>query len=184
MSHRLVMALFQDVSGAAEAARAASRAGGRSAPTCRSSRAITGRGRRSRAKSTAAPAPRSEDSPAASRLGELSGYILAAIAIGLPGTGAVVAAGPLAAELGEVAGHGRGRGRRPESDARQGRPVRIGGGAMARANRERRSDSARRARAIGGRAPSNRDVGTEHRQASFRRNGAMDVRIADRQIAD
>jgi hypothetical protein len=35
----------------------------------------------------------------------LSGYILAAIAIGLPGTGAVVAAGPLAAELGEVAGH-------------------------------------------------------------------------------
>jgi hypothetical protein len=46
-----------------------------------------------------------QDSPAASRLGELSGYILAAIAIGLPGTGAVVAAGPLAAELGEAAGH-------------------------------------------------------------------------------
>ena len=46
-----------------------------------------------------------EDSSTASRLGELSGYVLAAIAIGLPGTGAVVAAGPLAAELGEVAGH-------------------------------------------------------------------------------
>ena len=53
----------------------------------------------------ASPGSEIEDSPAASRLGELSGYILAAIAIGLPGTGAVVAAGPLAAELGEVAGH-------------------------------------------------------------------------------
>ena len=53
----------------------------------------------------ASPGSEIEDSSAASRLGELSGYILAAIAIGLPGTGAVVAAGPLAAELGEVAGH-------------------------------------------------------------------------------
>jgi hypothetical protein len=51
------------------------------------------------------PGSEIEDSPAASRLGELSGYILAAIAIGLPGTGALVAAGPLAAELGEAAGH-------------------------------------------------------------------------------
>jgi hypothetical protein len=51
------------------------------------------------------PGAEIEDSPAASRLGELGGYILAAIAIGLPGTGALVAAGPLAAELGEVAGH-------------------------------------------------------------------------------
>ena len=53
----------------------------------------------------ASPGSEIEDSSAASRLGELSGYILAAIATGLPGTGAVVAAGPLAAELGEVAGH-------------------------------------------------------------------------------
>jgi hypothetical protein len=51
------------------------------------------------------PGAEIEDSPAASRLGELGGYILAAIAIGLPGTGALVAAGPLAAELGEAAGH-------------------------------------------------------------------------------
>jgi hypothetical protein len=53
----------------------------------------------------ASPGSELEDSPIASRLGELSGYVLAAIAIGLPGTGAVVAAGPLAAELGEAAGH-------------------------------------------------------------------------------
>jgi hypothetical protein len=51
------------------------------------------------------PGSEIEDSSIASRLGELSGYVLAAIAIGLPGTGAFVAAGPLAAELGEAAGH-------------------------------------------------------------------------------
>ena len=54
------------------------------------------------------PGSEIEDSPAASRLGELGGYILAAIAIGMPGTGALVAAGPLAAELGEAAGHAAG----------------------------------------------------------------------------
>jgi hypothetical protein len=53
----------------------------------------------------ASPGSEIEDSSTASRWGELSGYVLAAIAIGLPGTGAVVAAGPLAAELGEAAGH-------------------------------------------------------------------------------
>jgi hypothetical protein len=46
-----------------------------------------------------------EDSRAASRLGELSGYVLAAIALVLPGIGPIVAAGPLAAGLGEAAGH-------------------------------------------------------------------------------
>ena len=56
----------------------------------------------------ATPGSEIEDSPTASQLGELSGYLLAAIAIGLPGTGAMVAAGPLAAELGEAAGHAAG----------------------------------------------------------------------------
>ena len=54
------------------------------------------------------PGSEIEDSRTASHLGELSGYLLAAIAIGLPGTGAMVAAGPLAAELGEAAGHAAG----------------------------------------------------------------------------
>jgi hypothetical protein len=45
------------------------------------------------------------DSRSAARLGELSGLILAAIAVGLPGGGSLVAAGPLAAGLGEAAGH-------------------------------------------------------------------------------
>jgi hypothetical protein len=51
------------------------------------------------------PGSEIEDSRTAGHLGELGGLILAAIAIGMPGTGAVVAAGPLAAELGEAAGH-------------------------------------------------------------------------------
>ena len=46
-----------------------------------------------------------EDSRAAGRMGEIIGILVAAIAAGVPGTGAIVAAGPLAAELGEVAGH-------------------------------------------------------------------------------
>ena len=53
----------------------------------------------------ATPGSEIEDSPAAGRLGELSGYILAAIALVLPGVGPIVAAGPLAAGLGEAAGH-------------------------------------------------------------------------------
>ena len=46
-----------------------------------------------------------EDSRAAARIGELGGQVLAAIALVMPGIGPIVAAGPLAAELGEAAGH-------------------------------------------------------------------------------
>jgi hypothetical protein len=46
-----------------------------------------------------------EDSRPAARLGELGGLVLAAIAVGMPGIGSIVAAGPLAAGLGEAAGH-------------------------------------------------------------------------------
>ena len=49
-----------------------------------------------------------EDSRTAARFGELSGYILAAMALVLPGIGPIVAAGPLAAGLGEAAGHAAG----------------------------------------------------------------------------
>jgi hypothetical protein len=49
-----------------------------------------------------------EDSRPAARLGELGGLVLAAIALVMPGVGPVVAAGPLAAELGEVTGHAAG----------------------------------------------------------------------------
>lgn len=104
MSHPLLMALFSDVSSAASAARGAHALG-----VERADLSVVARDHQDEERIgnqiDASPGSEIEDSPAASRLGELSGYILAAIAIGLPGTGAVVAAGPLAAELGEVAGH-------------------------------------------------------------------------------
>jgi hypothetical protein len=46
-----------------------------------------------------------EDSRPAARLGELGGKVLATVALVMPGIGPIVAAGPLAAELGEIAGH-------------------------------------------------------------------------------
>jgi hypothetical protein len=49
-----------------------------------------------------------EDSRPAARLGELSGRVLATVALVLPGIGPIVAAGPLAAEFGEAAGHAAG----------------------------------------------------------------------------
>ena len=98
------MALFSDVSSAAAAAR-----GARALGVDRADLSVVARDHQDEGRIAtqidASPGSEIEDSSAASRLGELSGYILAAIAIGLPGTGAVVAAGPLAAELGEVAGH-------------------------------------------------------------------------------
>ena len=53
----------------------------------------------------ATPGAEIEDSRIAARLGELGGQLLAAIAIVMPGIGPIVVAGPLAADLGEVAGH-------------------------------------------------------------------------------
>jgi hypothetical protein len=56
----------------------------------------------------ATPGSELEDSRLAGRLGELSAHLLAAVAIGMPGIGPVVADGPLAAGLGEAAGHAGG----------------------------------------------------------------------------
>jgi len=102
--HPLLMALFENVNAAAGAARELHALG--LGPSDLSVVARDHQAEGTIAKQIdASPGSELEDSRAASRFGELSGYVLAAIAIGLPGTGAVVAAGPLAAELGEVAGH-------------------------------------------------------------------------------
>lgn len=53
----------------------------------------------------ATPGAEVEDSRPAARLGELSGFLLATIALVMPGVGPIVAAGPLSAGLGEAAGH-------------------------------------------------------------------------------
>jgi hypothetical protein len=104
MPHPLLMALFGDVSSAAAAAREAHELG-----VDRGDLSVVARDHQEEDRIAnqidASPGSEIEDSSAASRLGELGGYILAAIATGLPGTGAVVVGGPLAAELGEVAGH-------------------------------------------------------------------------------
>jgi hypothetical protein len=104
MSHPLLMALFQSVNEAAGAARELHALGVAPADLSVVARDHFIEGTIAK-EIDASPGSELEDSSTASRLGELSGYVLAAIAIGLPGTGAMVAAGPLAAELGEVAGH-------------------------------------------------------------------------------
>src|SRR5215208_1022785 len=107
MSHPLLMALFKDSRAAAAAARDVQQAG-----VAREDLSVVASTHQKEEQIAEAiggsPGSEIEDSPAASRLGELGGYILAAIAIGMPGTGALVAAGPLAAELGEAAGHAAG----------------------------------------------------------------------------
>lgn len=108
MSHPLVLALFEDPSLAARAARAVHDLG------------ITGdrlsvvaanhehEGVLARVLD-ASPGAEIEDSRLAGRVGELSARVLAAVAVVLPGIGPLLAAGPLAAEFGEAAGHVAGR---------------------------------------------------------------------------
>jgi len=104
MSHPLVVALFPYLSQAAAAARQLHAAGV-------SSDQLSVVSRNHDEESDYAeqmggtPGAEIEDSRAAARLGELSGHLLAAIALVLPGIGPIVAAGPLAAGLGEAAGH-------------------------------------------------------------------------------
>lgn len=104
MSHPLVLALFPTPDAAAVAARELHAAGVR-----RDQISIISRNHDE--ESTFAvdlggtPGVEIEDSRPAARLGELSGYLLAAVALVLPGIGPIVAAGPLAAGLGEAAGH-------------------------------------------------------------------------------
>jgi hypothetical protein len=107
MSHPLVVALFPNPDAAAVAARALHAAG-----VTREQISIISRNHNE--ESTVAedvggtPGAEIEDSRTAAWLGELSGYLFAAIALVLPGIGSIVAAGPLAAGLGEAAGHAAG----------------------------------------------------------------------------
>lgn len=102
--HPLVVATFSDLSQAAAAARQLQAAG-----VTRDQLSIISRNHDEESSYAAemggSPGAEIEDSRTAARLGELSGYLLAAIALVLPGIGPIVAAGPLAAGLGEAAGH-------------------------------------------------------------------------------
>jgi hypothetical protein len=104
MSHPLVLALYPHASAAAAAARALHDAG-----VSRDQISVVSRNHDEEGalaeQLDASPGSDIEDSRPAARLGELSGHVLAAIALVTPGIGPIVAAGPLAAGLGEAAGH-------------------------------------------------------------------------------
>ena len=104
MSHPLVLALFDDAERAARAAR-----GLRDMGVARAGVSIVARSHEEEGElaeaADASPGSEIEDSRPASRLGELSGHLIAAIALVMPGVGPIVADGPLAAGLGEAAGH-------------------------------------------------------------------------------
>src|SRR4249920_1835583 len=105
--HSIVLGVFESAASAAAAARTLHRAG-----ITREQISVVSRNHDEEGalaeQMDATPGAEVEDSRPAARLGELSGLVLATIAFVLPGIGPIVAAGPLSAGLGEVAGHAAG----------------------------------------------------------------------------
>lgn len=102
--HPLVIGLFDDPNAAAAAARELRQLGLPRERVSIVARSHDEEGVVARA-SDASPGAEIEDSRAASRLGELGAHVLSAMALVMPGIGPIVADGPLAAGLGEAAGH-------------------------------------------------------------------------------
>ena len=98
MAHPVVLALFPNASAVVEVAEQLHRLG-----VSREQLSVVAR----TANEERDLAERMDGTPGV-ELGEIGGQILAAIALVMPGIGPIVAAGPLAAELGEVAGHAAG----------------------------------------------------------------------------
>jgi hypothetical protein len=104
VAHPLLLALFTSPAAAAGAARDIRALG---LPPDRVSivaRSHDEEGQLARA-ADVSPGSEIEDSRLAARFGELAAHLLAAIALVMPGIGPIVANGPLAAGLGEAAGH-------------------------------------------------------------------------------
>jgi hypothetical protein len=104
VSHPLLIGLFDQPDVAADAARALRALGVPPAKVSIVASTHDEEGAIARA-ADASPGSELEDSRPASRLGELSAHLLAAVALVVPGVGPIVADGPLAAGLGEAAGH-------------------------------------------------------------------------------
>jgi hypothetical protein len=104
MAHPLVLALFSDAERAAAGVAAVRALGVRAEQLSVVARNHEEQGEIAE-RIGATPGAEIEDSRLAARLGELSGHVLAAIALVLPGIGPIVASGPLSAGLGEAAGH-------------------------------------------------------------------------------
>ena len=107
MPHPLILALFPDAAVAAEAAAALHLLG-----ISREDISVVAHNQEAERmlaeRMDATPGVDLEDSRPAALLGELGGRVVAAIALVMPGIGPIVAAGPLAAELGAAAGHAAG----------------------------------------------------------------------------
>ena len=104
MAHSVVLALFGDAAAAADAARRLRAFGGARERGSIVASSHDEEGAIAMA-AEASPGSEIEDSRPASRVGELSAHVIAAIALVMPGIGPIVADGPLAAGLGEAAGH-------------------------------------------------------------------------------
>lgn len=104
MSHPLVLALFDSRDRAALGARAARELG-----IAAEQISVVARNHEEEGliagEIGATPGADIEDSRLAARFGELGAHLLATIALVLPGVGPIVASGPLAAGMGEAAGH-------------------------------------------------------------------------------
>jgi hypothetical protein len=104
MPHPLVLATFKTPAAAASAARALHAIGVPRERISVVARSHDEEGALAQ-QMDASPGADIEDSRLAAVLGELSGHVLAAIALVMPGIGPIVTAGPLSAGLGEAAGH-------------------------------------------------------------------------------
>jgi len=104
MPHPLVLALFDDATAAAGAARLLRELGVPRERVSIVARTHDEEGELATA-ADASPGSEIEDSAPAARLGELGAHVLSAMALVMPGIGPIVADGPLAAGLGEAAGH-------------------------------------------------------------------------------
>src|SRR5947207_15660607 len=96
MSHALVMALFHEAASAAAAARDLRTLGIPRERVSIVARTHDEEGALAQA-AGASPGSEIEDSPTASRLGELAAHLAAAVAVVIPGVGPVMAGGPPAA---------------------------------------------------------------------------------------
>jgi hypothetical protein len=104
MPHPLVLALFDEAAAAARAAKVLRELGVPRERVSIVARTHDEEGAIAEA-ADASPGSEIEDSAPAARLGELSAHVLSAMALVMPGIGPIVADGPLAAGLGEAAGH-------------------------------------------------------------------------------
>jgi hypothetical protein len=105
MSHPLVFALFGSRDAAMAAGRAVQALGVPSRAISVVARTHQEEGVVANNIGGATPGVEIEDSRTAALIGEFSGVAIAAAALVMPGIGPVVTAGPLSAELGEIAGH-------------------------------------------------------------------------------